>query len=147
MVFGAVGLLMASLAIAAALGLLRLPSLEEPACDAARDATRSFYSFHFGNGLAPSDEALSRRSAFLTASLLGRLKGRTGQPEDYFTATADYPKAFRVGGCTAIGAEKTVFEVALFWKDDERSMQRSVRVTSVLSEGRWLVDEVKAEER
>lgn len=138
---------LATVAIAVSMNRLSIPSLEDPACDAARDATRSFYSFHFGNGLQPSAESLAERGRFLTPSLRAKLAARSDNPEDYFTATSDYPKAFRIGGCAASGQEKVTFEIALFWKDDERSEQRSIWVTSTLVDGRWLVDEVSSDKR
>ena len=139
--------LMATIAVAVSMNRLSIPSLEDPACDAARDATKSFYSFHFGNDLAPSAESLANRARFLTPSLQSRLAARADDSEDYFTATSDYPKAFRIGGCQAVGPDKVAFEIALFWKDDERSEQRAIRVTSVFQDGKWLVDEVSPQNR
>lgn len=138
---------MATIAIAVSMNRLSIPSLENPACDAARDVTKSFYSYHFGNGLQPSPESLALRGRFLTPTLQAKLTGRADSTEDYFTATSDYPRAFRVGGCSAAAPDKVTFEIALFWRDDERSEQRSIWVTSNLIDGKWLVDEVSAEKK
>jgi hypothetical protein len=144
-VFGAIGLVMAVIAVLAAMNMISLPSLEDPACDAARDATKRFYSFHFGNGTAPSEESLKTRERFITRRLAAELGSRTVTSTDYFTATDDYPKAFRVGGCRLAGAGRTELDVALFWRDDERSEQRAVKVTSLLGDdGEWRVDAVES---
>lgn len=145
--FGAIGVLMAAIAVLAALNLISVPSLEDPACDVARDATKRFYSYHFGDDLTPSADYLRKREQYLSSRLRKKLAGEAVGPTDYFTATADYPRAFRIGACRAIAPEEVEFEVVLFWKDDVRSEQRSVTVRSVSESGKWLVDEVRPTER
>jgi len=70
----------------------------------------------------------------------------SNQPEsaaDYFTATDDYPKAFRVGVCKIIEPEKRVnFQILLFWKDDNRNEQREMNVEIVNEKDEWLVNKV-----
>src|SRR5436190_6928056 len=74
-----------------------VPNLEKPQCTAARDAVKRFYSFHFGNDMHPSPENLKARESFLTSELISSLSTSTETVRDYFTATEDYPKAFRIG--------------------------------------------------
>ena len=120
-----------------------IPNLEKPECTAARQTVREFYSYHFGNDMKPSAENLRQREKFLTGELKRTLETRSDGKTDYFSATDDYPKAFRVGGCEVIDENKTVFEVLLFWKDDARSEQRSINVEVVRQTDKWLINQVE----
>lgn len=120
-----------------------LPNLEAPECTEARNVVREFYSFHFGNDMKFSKENLELRKRFLTAALFERLNGTT-QASDPFTNTSDLPKAFRVGECQVVEPGKRAeFTVLLFWKDNERSEQRSVHAVVVKENDKWLIDDVK----
>ena len=121
-----------------------IPNLESQECIEARTTVREFYSFHFGNDLRYSTADLEQREKFLTTEFTNKL--RSAAPEtDPFTLTSDAPKAFRIGECQTIEAEKKVsFNVLLFWKTDERSEQRAIKVEAVKQDDRWLVDAVKA---
>ncbi len=120
-----------------------VPNLEKPECTAARQTVREFYSYHFGNDMKPSKESLKLREKFLTDELKQNLAAQADGKTDYFTATDDYPKAFRVGGCEVMNENKTVFEVVLFWKDDARSEQREIKVETVKQNDKWLINEVE----
>ncbi len=120
-----------------------VPNLEKPDCTEARQAVREFYSYHFGNDMKPSEENLRQREKFLTAELKQNLAAQADSKTDYFTATDDYPKAFRVGGCDVKGEGKTVFEVLLFWKDNTRSEQREIEVETVKQNDKWLINKVE----
>jgi Protein of unknown function (DUF3828) len=119
-----------------------VPNLEKPECTEARDAVREFYSFHIAGDMKPSAENLKLREKFLSKKLFETLVASNEIGKDYFTATADYPKAFRVGSCEAISPGKTVLEVLLFWRDDNRSEQRAIKVEAVKENEKWLVDKV-----
>lgn len=119
-----------------------IPNLEEPPCIESRDSIRQFYSFHFGNDMKPSAENLKLREKFLTPELVKTLTASNETAVDHFTATSDYPKAFRVGECKAINPTKTEFQVILFWRDDTRSEQKEVAVTAVKMGDNWLIDKV-----
>lgn len=127
---------------AAACSRISLPSLEDASCREARDNARKFYSLHFDRSLVPSAEDLKQKESFLTPELFAKLASRAETPEDYFTSTSDYPKAFRVGTCTAESNDKVRFDVRLFWRDDKRSEEREVVATMVRADGKWLIDEV-----
>ena len=90
-----------------------------------------------------SKENLQKRERFLTDELKQNLAAQVESPKDYFTATDDYPKAFRVGDCSVAGENKTVFQVVLFWKDDTRSEQREIRVETVKQNDKWLINKVE----
>ena len=125
-----------------------VPNLESPECTESRNVVREFYSFHFGNDMRPSVENLQLRERFLSPKFRGKLMvDASVYPKttaDYFTNTDDFPKAFRVGECRVIDAGKrTEFEILLFWKDDARSEQRSIRAEAVRENDKWLIDEVK----
>jgi len=121
-----------------------VPNLEKPECTAARETVKEFYSFHFGNDMNFTRENLRQREKFLSREFLANLSEKDESATDYFTATNDYPKAFRVGGCKVIEPEKRVsFGVLLFWKTDTRSEQREIHVEAVKENDKWLLDKVK----
>jgi hypothetical protein len=93
--------------------------------------------------MKPSKENLKLRARFLTDELKQNLAAQADGKIDYFTATDDYPKAFRVGGCEVANENKTVFEVVLFWKDDARSEQREIKVETVKQNDNWLINNVE----
>lgn len=89
-------------------------------------------------------ENLKTREKFLSRQLFINLSRKDETTIDYFTATDDYPKAFRVGGCTVAEPEKRVnLGVLLFWKTDTRSEQREIYVEAVNENGKWLVNKVE----
>ncbi len=119
-----------------------IPNLEAPECTEARSAVKEFYSFHIGNDMKPSAENLKLREKFLSKELLKELSLSNETEKDNFTATADYPKASRVGECEAISPEKAIVQVLLFWRDDTRSEQREIKVETVNEGGKWVIDRV-----
>ena len=121
-----------------------IPNLESQECIEARTTVREFYSFHFGNDLKYSPADLDQREKFLTTEFANKL--RAAEPEtDPFTLTSDTPKAFRIGECQTIEAERKVsFDVLLFWKTDERTEQRTIKAEAVIQDDSWLVNAVKA---
>ena len=124
------------------IGSCSIPNLEPQPCIDARTPVREFYSFHFGNDMNFSQEGLSKREQFLTREFIGRLASRSDGPDLFTTGDMDFPKAFRVGECREIAANKTEFQVLLFWKDDVRTEQREINVVAVMQDGRWLIDDV-----
>lgn len=119
-----------------------VPNLEEPACAEARVEVKQFYSFHFGNDMKPSPENLKQRGKYLTGELIKTLSASNERKIDYFTATDDYPKAFRIGECKVISPTQTEFQVLLFWRDDVRNEQREVKARVLKETGKWLIDKV-----
>jgi len=119
-----------------------VPNLEKPECIAARQTVREFYSYHFGNQMKPSKENLREREKFLSDELNRELSAQPETEKDYFTATNDYPKAFRIGECQAIADNKTVFQVVFFWKDDVRNEQREIKVEAIKETGKWLINRI-----
>ena len=119
-----------------------LPNLESTQCSEARDAVKRFYSFHFGNDMHPSAENLKTREGFLTTDLISGLKDLQEQQQDYFTATSDYPKAFRIGSCSLDSDNKATMQVLLFWRDDTKSEQKEVKVETVKTNDKWLINKV-----
>ncbi len=119
-----------------------VPSLEKPQCVAARDTVKRFYSFHFGNDMHPSADNLKAREQFLTSELISSLSASTETAKDYFTATEDYPKAFRVGECISGSDDKVILQVLLLWRDDTKSEQKEVHVETVKVSDKWLINKV-----
>ena len=85
---------------------------------------------------------MNRREKFLSGSLKQELEKQTSTTKDYFTATDDYPKAFRVGSCKIEGEYKTVFGVLLFWKDEQRDEQKEIQVEAIKENNNWLINKV-----
>ncbi len=120
-----------------------IPNLEKPECTAAREAVRNFYSYHFADDMRQTPENLKQREKFLSGDLTKNLAAQNESANDYFTQTSDYPKAFRVGGCTINEPEKRVdFGVLLFWKTDTRSEQKEIHVEAVKENDKWLINKV-----
>jgi len=119
-----------------------VPTLEKPQCTAGRDTVKRFYSLHFGSDMSTSPENLKAREKFLTSDLVNALSASTETRRDYFTATENYPKAFRVGECLADSADKATLQVVLLWRDDITSDQKEVHVETVQDDGKWLINKV-----
>ncbi|MDQ3323374.1 MAG: YbjP/YqhG family protein [Acidobacteriota bacterium] len=120
-----------------------VPNLEKTECTAARQTVKELYSHHFGGDMKFTKENLGGREKYLSRELIENLSKKDESAVDYFTATDDYPKAFRVGDCEVIEPEKRVnFGVLLFWKTDTRSEQREIRVEAVRENGKWSVNRV-----
>lgn len=124
------------------IGGCELPNLEAAECSASRDVVRKFYSFHFGSEMATSPEIVKEREKYLTAELAAKLAATGDSKTDYFTATDNYPKAFRVGECKVNSKQSSTLQVILLWRDDTRSEQREVKVEAVETNGKWLIDRV-----
>lgn len=129
--------------VALCLAACRVPNLEKPECTEARDAVKHFYSFHFGNDMHPSPESLKARETYLTSDLIANLRTTaSGSNMDYFTATDNYPKAFRIGSCSADPNSKVTFQVLLFWRDDNKTEQKEVKVEAIKTDSKWLINKV-----
>jgi len=119
-----------------------LPSLEPPECYEARDAVKQFYSFHFGNDMRPAADNLKLRERFLTPELFEKLSARTDTTYDYFTFSDDYPRTFKIAECRANDPADAYFNVQLYWRDDKATVQKSVHVNVVKTEGTWRISSV-----
>jgi hypothetical protein len=117
-----------------------IPNLEQPECTEARLAVKEFYSFHFGNEMKFSAENLKKREKFLTPEFLKSLQSSISENDVFTTNSLDLPKAFRLGSCKVIEPTKTDFEVVLFWRDDNRSEQKTIHVIAEKLQGKWLIN-------
>jgi hypothetical protein len=117
-----------------------VPNLEKTECEESRNTVREFYSVHFGNDMKPSEDYLKRREKFLTTDLKNLIAQNLSDKRDYFTATDDYPRAFRVGSCEVVAPDKTLFGFLVFWKDDIRNEQREIKIEAVKENDRWLIN-------
>lgn len=119
-----------------------VPNLEKPQCTAARDTVKRFYSYHFGNDMHPSPDNLKARQDFLSSELIGSLSGANETARDYFTATDNYPKAFRVGECKSDADDRAALQILLLWRDDTKSEQKEVHVETIKVGDKWLINKV-----
>jgi hypothetical protein len=92
--------------------------------------------------MRPSEDNLKVSERFLSTDLFNRLSGSNETAVDYFTQTADYPKAFRVGVCTANSNDKVIMQVLMLWRDDQRTEQKEVRVEMLKTGDKWLINNV-----
>ena len=119
-----------------------IPNLESPACTESKNAVREFYSYHFGNEMRFSAESLKKREKFLSPEFGAAVAGTEEGTDPFTTGTDDIPKAFRVGECREISPERTESNVFLFWRDDDRTEQREIRVETIDKNDTWLVNKV-----
>ncbi|MCU1288781.1 MAG: hypothetical protein JWN60_1010 [Acidobacteria bacterium] len=119
-----------------------VPVLEKPECLEAKQTVKEFYSFHFGNEMKFSAENLRPREKFLTGDFVKLLQNAPPDNDVFTTNSTDFPKAFRIGGCEVTAADKAVFEVLLFWKDDKRTEQRAIGVEAIKQNGEWLINKI-----
>ncbi len=92
--------------------------------------------------MTPSAKNLKAREQFLTSSLFQELLASNEQKRDYFTATDNYPRAFRVGECNANSDDGATFQVVLLWRSDTRTEQKEVQAEAVNNGGRWLINKI-----
>jgi hypothetical protein len=118
------------------------PILESEKCIESRNVVKRFYSFHIGNDMTPSSTYLEKRKEYLSKELLKQISGNIDSKKDYFTQTDDYPKAFRAGGCENAGKDTTKFEILLFWRNNEKNMQREIEVEAIKENNKWFVNKV-----
>ena len=122
-----------------------IPNLERTECVDARDVVKRFYSFHFGNDMSPSTGQLKLQEGFLTPELVEQLSATPESHHDYFTASENYPKAFRVGACKDASPGHVSMQVLLFWKDDKISMQKEVQVDLLKQNEIWRINKVSSQ--
>ena len=118
-----------------------VPNLETAGCAQARNAVKRFYSLHFANVQTQNAEYENSREELVTQRLRDSLPAEG--TEDYFTKTADFPKAFRIGVCTQSADDRATLQVVLLWRDDIRNEQREVSVSAIRSGSGWLIDSVE----
>ena len=120
-----------------------IPSLEKPECTQARDAVKQFYSFHFGNDMHPIAENLKARERYLTSELYKTLS-ESARSKDYFTASDDFPKTFKIGKCELPQPNKANVQVQIYWRDDTKTVQKEVNVEAVNRKDGWLINKVSS---
>lgn len=119
-----------------------VPSLESPACTESKIAVHEFYSYHFGNEMKFSAEGLKAREKYLTPEFSAKAASSAEGVDPFTTGSQDIPKAFRVGECREISTEQTESTVLLFWRSEERTEQREIRVETIDKNDAWLVNKI-----
>ena len=117
-----------------------VPTLESKNCLDAQGSLKKLLSMHFDRGFNGNDAYRKERDGYITERLRGEIDSKKGF--DYLTQTTDFPKAFRIGGCTENSENEVILDVLLFWKDDKRSEQRQIDVSMKNVDDKWLVDKV-----
>jgi len=90
-----------------------------------------------------SPESLDRRERFLSPSLIEQVGKASEGTDPFTTGDADLPKAFRAGECRVVAPDRTQFDLLIFWKDDVRTEQRTLKVEAVKTGKGWLVDKIE----
>lgn len=124
-------------------GACSVPILEPPECVESRGVVREFYSFHFGNDMHFSRANLDIRRRFLSPSFADSLENADTENDVFTVNSADLPRAFRVGECVVVGPDRTSFQVLFFWRDEKRTEQRSIQVSTSRINGSWLIDGIE----
>jgi hypothetical protein len=119
-----------------------IPNLEDAECTEARQTVKEFYSLHFGGEMRFSPENLRTREKFLTPEFVASLPDSPIEADVFTVNSTDYPKAFRIGNCRAESTNKTIFEVLLFWKTDERNEQQKIEIETVKRDEKWLINKI-----
>lgn len=123
-------------------GSCSIPALESADCFEARDAVKSFYSFHLGNDIKFTAENLALREKYLSPKLIADLRKFLTE-SDPFTLNDKPPRAFRSAACKVIEpGSKTSFQIQLLWRDDTASKQEEITVDAVKTDGKWLIDNI-----
>ena len=118
-----------------------LPNLEKPQCTAARDTVKQFYSWYIATDAdvrAAHPEIFSKYISPLFSDSLDPKDWET----DHFILTNNWPKSFRVGTCTSESNDKAILQVVLLWRDDTKSEQKEVKVETVKTGDKWLINKV-----
>jgi hypothetical protein len=89
-----------------------------------------------------SAEGLKHREKFLTPEFAKAVAGSPEGTDPFTTGSDDIPKAFRVGDCREISPERTESSVLLFWRSDDRTEQREIKVEALDKNDTWLVNKV-----
>ncbi|HBR57747.1 MAG TPA: hypothetical protein DEA22_09815 [Blastocatellia bacterium] len=124
-------------------GACSVPILESPECVESRGLVREFYSFHFGNDMHFSIQNLNARRRFLSPKFASSLENANTEDDVFTVNSLDLPRAFRVGECEVVGPDRTTFQVLFFWRDKNRTEQRSIRVSAARIDGAWLIDGIE----
>ena len=119
-----------------------IPNLEPRECAESSGVVKEFYSYHLGNEMKFSRENLKLREKFLTPDFFKSLQNLQTENDVFTTNSMDFPKAFRVGKCEVVSPEKTNFEIILFWRDDTRSEQKTIKTEAVKQGDKWLINRV-----
>ena len=61
---------------------------------------------------------------------------------DPFTMTRDFPRTFKIGECNADSETSVDFQVQLYWRNDEQTVQQEVVANAIKPKDSWLIDGV-----
>lgn len=122
-----------------------VPSLESTECAEARTVIKQFYSFHFGNDMAPSLENLKLRERYLTGEYFSQLvtlqNAGIDLDRDPFTPWSEKgaPKTFKIGQCNVHSEKEVYFQVQFYWRDDYSTDQKEWYADMEKANGVWLL--------
>ena len=89
----------------------------------------------------PTAENLKARERYLTSDLYKALSASAGS-KDYFTASDEFPKTFKMGKCELPQTDRANVQVQIYWRDDTKTVQKEVNVEAVNQKDTWLINKV-----
>lgn len=92
--------------------------------------------------MTPSAENLKLREKFLTPELYKQLESTHEVRNDYFTASEEPPKTFKIGKCESSRSSQVALQVQIYWRDDAKVTQKEVQVEAVKIGDEWLVNSI-----
>jgi hypothetical protein len=92
--------------------------------------------------MRPSGENARLRQRFITPRFYSLVTSAPETDVDPFTLTREFPRTFKIGECNADSAKSVDFQVQLYWRDDEQTVQQEVVANAVKEDESWLVDSV-----
>jgi hypothetical protein len=114
-----------------------VPNLEKPECAQARDSVRQFYSWYLGT------KEEDRRPEMFSRYISPDFSNASGDPaSDPYLLAEDAPKSFKVGACKLSDPDHAEFDVLLLWRDDTKTEQKGIKVASVKTGDKWLINKV-----
>ncbi len=135
-----------------------IPQIEDGKCTASRETVRSFYSQHFTSSdeMGFTRENVTKKEKFLTPELYKLLQNEFARQDEFvkahpdevpfmdgdpFTASQEYPTGFKVGECKISGESRVSHNVRLFWKNDNKPVERMMKIEAEKRSDKWLISD------
>jgi hypothetical protein len=116
-----------------------VPNLESPECGQSRDSVRQFYSWYLGTN---ADERAKRPEVYRRFISPSFAVDSVKEGTDPYLLATDFPKTFKVGKCEAVGPDKVILQVQLYWRTEAKTTQKDVRVETTKAGENWLINRV-----
>lgn len=151
------------LVIALAFGSCQIPQIEDARCTASRETARKFFAQHLQDTSrqAFTREALTSLEKFLTPEFYQVMQKDFDRHEkmirdnplenmpnrvafanaDPITGPHPLPTGYKVGECKTEGDFYAIHAVQMFWTNDDRPLQRELKVKIEKRGDQWLISD------